>query len=139
MTVTTILALIAAAIGLALGVLGAVNPAGAGRIVRLEPEKDPSRPEGRSELRANYGGIFFTVHAFALWALWTGHPHAATVAFTVGLMWMGIGLMRWFSILMEGVATRYNILGACFELAMGVVLTAPIWTGGPLASAASAG
>lgn len=116
-------ALIAAAVGAALGARALLDPAWTTRLVRLAPVADP--PEGRAELRAIYGGLFTAGHVFAAAAV-LASPAGAWAAAAVGAGWLGAGVVRFAFLRADGAPTRYNALGALFELAMGAALCAPL-------------
>lgn len=130
-------ALIAALMGLGLGITALINPGWAGRLVRLQP--DPDRREGGAELRANYGGLFTGLHvapvlglAGVLFGPLAGFFHdaqaQAVVAFgclPLACGWFCLGLVRFVFARADGAVTRYNLLGAGFELGMGLALAAP--------------
>lgn len=100
---------------LVLGGLGLLRPEAVSRLVGLAP----AAPEGRSELRATYGGFFAALGAFALLA-------QDQVAFTaLGAAWLAAGLGRALSAWLDGVRTPRNYAAIAFEGAFGLLLLIP--------------
>lgn len=100
---------------LALGGLGLLRPASAARFTGLQA----TTPEGRSEFRATYGGLFAALGAFALLA-------QDQVVFTgLGAAWVATGLGRAASIWVDDARTPRNYAAAAFEGALGLLLLAP--------------
>lgn len=116
------LALVGCFIGAALGVAGLLNPGWASRLVRLSPT-DGSK-EGRSELRATFGGLFAFGHGGAALALVRDYPGAETGLLVLGLGWFGSGVGRTYSILRDGTGTRLNAFNVAFEIALAALLAA---------------
>lgn len=133
--IADVAATLAAGLGAALGLKALLDPDWAGRLVRLQP--DPARREGRAELRAMYGGGFLAVNGFAGAALWLAPSAGAWAAAAAGALWLGLGVVRLAFLRADAAATRYNIVGAAFELAMAAALFAPA-VGRPLACGAAA-
>jgi hypothetical protein len=103
---------------LALGGLGLLRPDAAARFTGLRA----AAVEGRSELRATYGGLFAALGAFALLA-------QDQVVFTgLGAAWVGAGLGRAASIWADRAGTPKNYAAVAFEGALGLLLLAPSWT-----------
>ncbi len=103
-----VLANMGALAGLGLGVMGLVRPAAALKLVGLA--LDPRRPEGISEVRATYGGLFIGLE---LAALLTGEP----MVFLAGAAaWGGAAAGRLISMLVDRAALRPNIGGTALEL-----------------------
>lgn len=94
------------------------------RLVRLAP--DPERQEGRTELRAIYGGMFGGLHLFVLGALIVGGPAALWASTAAAFGWLGAALVRTVVMGPEGGVTRYAIIGVGFEYVMAALLAAPL-------------
>ena len=95
-----------------MGVLGAVSPGRAARLVSIQPIGGL----GASEVRATYGGLFL---AMGLACLILQSPHAYLVA---GASWAGAGLMRFPSLLLDRGSFPKGLAGATLELAIGLLL-----------------
>jgi hypothetical protein len=106
------LATIGALLTIGLGVLGAVAPHRAARLVGIAPVGGV----GVSEIRATYGGLFIALGAACL-AL--GSPVAYTVA---GIAWLGAASMRLPSLLLDEGAFPKAIGGAAIEGLIGALL-----------------
>ncbi len=124
--------------GAGMGLYGLINPKWAANLVRLRD--DPEKPGGFAEFRSTYGGLFLAGHAVALWHLgalgWQVHRtaegpdvHTFAMAFgaltVCGALWIGTGLARMLSMLLDGTGTRFNQGSAIFELALGLAILAP--------------
>ena len=97
--------------GLGLGIMGLVRPLAALRLVGLT--LDPRRPEGISEVRATYGGLFIGLEAAALFS---GEP----LAYLVGAAaWGGAAAGRLISMAVDRTALRQNLGGTLVELVIG--------------------
>ncbi|MGD2133352.1 MAG: hypothetical protein PVI23_11205, partial [Maricaulaceae bacterium] len=64
-------------------------------------------------------------HVFALFTL-IARPEGEWAAAAVGAGWLGLGAVRFAFMRADGAQTRYNALGAAFELVMGLALAAPL-------------
>ncbi len=94
------------------------------KLVRLAP--DPDRREGRTELRAIYGGMFGGLHLFVLGALIVGGPPALWASTAAASGWLGAALVRTAVMFPEGGATRYAAAGVVFEYVIAALLGAPL-------------
>ena len=106
------LATIGALITICLGVLGAVAPNTAGRLVSIAPLGGL----GVSEVRATYGGLFIALGGACL-AM--DSPVAYSVA---GIAWLGAASMRLASLLLDKGAFPKALGGAAVEALPGVLL-----------------
>ncbi len=118
-----IFAVLACLVGGGMGVKALLDPAWTVGLVRLVP--DPDQHEGRSELRAIYGGLFTGGHGFALAAVLLA-PAGAWAAAAVAAGWLGAGAVRFAFMRADKGATTYNVLGGGFEVVMGAALIAPL-------------
>lgn len=123
-------------VGAGLGLAGLLNPRWAANLVRLRDT--PENPGGFAEFRGTYGGLFFGAHGIALilsgplaWdaaaagdptKLWAGFGAAAVCA----AMWIGTGLGRVLSIAADGTNTKFNQASVIFEIALGLIILAPV-------------
>lgn len=122
MPATTILALLACLIGGGMGLYGLFKPRWIAYITRLEA----TAPEGRSEFRASFAGLFFALHALAGLALIGDYPGAAVSAATVGAGWFGASVGRVLSFIFDGAFTRLNLFNVVMELTQAALLCAPV-------------
>jgi hypothetical protein len=120
-------ALVACVLGGGLGAYAMVNPAWVSKLVRLVPAE--GKAEGRSEFRATYGGLFLVPHAFVAWAVFTGQPGAALAAAAIGVAWLGSGLGRLLSFVLDKTATPVNWFNVFFEALLGALLLSPFLFG----------
>lgn len=102
-----------AVLSLGLGLYGLLVPMGALRLVGLA--LDPARPEGISEVRATYGGVFTGISAAALVL---GTPGAFAVLATG---WAGAGIARTASVLADRAPLRPNLPGIVVEFGIAVL------------------
>ena len=123
--------------GAGMGAYGLINPRWAAGLVRLRDA--PERPGGFAEFRATYGGLFLASHGVALTfvvrALIAGAPvpeggesvlwFAEVAGLTCGAMWIGTGMGRLLSILLDGTGTKFNQASVAFELGLGLAIAAP--------------
>ncbi|REJ85768.1 MAG: DUF4345 domain-containing protein [Acidobacteria bacterium] len=112
-----ILANLGAVATTALGALGLFAPTRAAAFTSLAPDG----PNGTSEIRATYGGLFA---ALGLWCLLAQSPTVFTVA---GVAWVGAAVGRGWSVLVDRNVDTKNLGGIVFELAIGLLLLAPRW------------
>lgn len=116
MEISHVLHLLGALVTLGMGVLGLLRPLAAARLIGLAPEGRL----GLSELRATYGGLFFTLGAFAL-------ATRDEVAFVlVGAAWLGAAAARCADALWVAGADRRIWRAALFEAAVALLLLAPV-------------
>jgi hypothetical protein len=121
---TEIVALIACVIGGGLGGYALVNPRWAAKLVRLAPAE--GKVEGRSEFRATYGGLFLLPHAFIVWAVFSDQPGAELAAAALGAAWLGSGVGRIVSIVLDKTGTGLNWFNVAFEAVLGLALLSPL-------------
>jgi len=101
-----------AAITLGLGVMGLVSPHRAATFVSIRPDG----LNGRSELRATYGGFFLALGLACL--LFQEHA----MFLLAGLAWMGAAGGRILSVLIDRNVDGKNIIGIFFEAFVGFLL-----------------
>jgi hypothetical protein len=106
------LSVFGAALCTVMGLLGAIAPYRAARLVSIQPVG----ALGVSEIRATYGGLFV---AMGLACLWAQSPSAYLAA---GVSWVGAGLMRFPSIFLDKGSFPKVLGGAALELAIGLLL-----------------
>lgn len=117
------------AFGAVLGVRGLLDPHWAARLVRLQE----SGPGGFSEFRATFGGLFLASQAAGLALLGAllsgaGEPArwAALGAIAVcGAMWLGTGIARIVSLVLDRADTPFHRVAVGLELVMGVAILLP--------------
>ena len=97
------LAYLGAALTIALGLLGLVNPLLTVRLFGL----DVVQPRGLSEARALFGALFLVMGASMLWAITRG-PRAAAYLRLPGILMASLAVGRLLSILIDGVLTPAN-------------------------------
>ena len=123
MDIFTLIALIACAIGGGMGLYGLFQPQWIAQITRLEA----TAPEGRSEFRASFSGLFFATHASAAVSLSFQLSMAEAVSATVGMAWLGAAFGRGLSFAFDDAITRLNLFNIGMELVMGLMLLGPLW------------
>ena len=97
-----IISCVALGAGAAMGLGALVSPRWASGVVRLVEDPDPARPGGYSEFRATFGGLFLMTHLAALLiALKLPAIYAAFAALPLALGWIGAGLGRLISLLVD--------------------------------------
>ena len=128
------LAYIAAAITLALGLLGLLNPALSVRMLGLEIVD----PRGFSQARATFGAMYLTMAAVIVWAVSTRGSHAAYLRVPALLMG-ALALGRLLSIIIDGVVTPLNLLFFLVEAASAAVVMLASFDRGPTYSPSPAG
>jgi len=125
MSLPDLLAVIAAIVGAAMGLLGLVNPEWSKGVVRLQPADD--KPGGYAEFRASFGGLFLFLHAAVLASAWAG-AGLVGASFAAALAWIGMAFGRVVALALDGgrgARTGYNVFGTGFELVLGALLLAP--------------
>ena len=125
------------AFGAALGFRGLIDPHWAARLVRLREDEQGG---GFAEFRATYGGVFFGLHAaalfFALKWMFGGEPVvgavAAGAAAAVAAGWMGAAFGRAMSMWRDGARTRFNMMSVGLEAFVAIVIGGPwvLWSFG---------
>ncbi|HYG26017.1 MAG TPA: DUF4345 family protein [Caulobacteraceae bacterium] len=126
MDLAFILAVIACAIGGALGGFALARPQDALTMVGLKT--DPEKAHSLSEARATYGGLFLLAHGGVAAALGYAPSVGATMALTLALAWTGAAIGRGWSMMKDGSDTPFNVRATIFEFLMGVTLALPFWT-----------
>lgn len=112
-----IVANLGACLTLGLGLLGLFAPANAAALTSLSPVG----PNGRSEMRATYGGLFAAMGVSCL------VTQAEGVFLTVGMAWIGASIGRLWSVVVDQNLSPKNLGGVAFECLIGLMLTAPAW------------
>jgi uncharacterized membrane protein YeaQ/YmgE (transglycosylase-associated protein family) len=120
---TDVVALIACVLGGGLGAYAMFNPSWASRLVRLVPAE--CKVEGQSEFRATYGGLFLLGHAFAGWALLADQPGSEMASAALAAGWVGSGIGRLISIVLDKAASPVNWFNVLFEALLGALLLTP--------------
>jgi hypothetical protein len=130
MSIALWFAVAASLAGFALGMKGFLDPKWAGRLVGLQAA--PEKPEGFSELRATYGGLFAGAHLASL-ALCLGAIFIpALVSYALGacavlaFAWIGTAKGRVWSLLLDPIPRTAFAWGSVgFEAALGLAFAAP--------------
>lgn len=130
MTIALWFAVSASLVGFALGLKGFFDPRWAGRLVGLQAA--PEKPEGFSELRATYGGLFAGAHLASL-ALFLGAVFIpALVSYALGacavlaLAWIGTATGRVWSLLFDAIPRTAFAWGSVgFEAVLGLAFAGP--------------
>ena len=107
-----------ACLTLGLGLLGLFAPTRAAALTSLSP----LGPNGRSEMRATYGGLFAAMGVSCLVTQVDG------VFLTVGVAWIGASIGRSWSVVVDRNFSPMNLAGVAFECLIGLLLTAPVWS-----------
>lgn len=103
-----------------MGLLGLLMPTRVAKFVGLTSVS----PEGQSEFRATYGGLFIVL---GILPLLNGSPLLFAFA---GLCWLGAAVGRVVSIVLDRARTTENALGVAFEAGFAALLL----VGAPFAS-----
>lgn len=126
-----LIAIIALGFCAALGLGALFAPKWAAGVVRLVADPDPDKPGGFSEFRATYGGLLLLIHLTVLIILLQeelGLQYKVFALFPVAMGWIGAGLGRLLSLLLDGKENRENGLIPVWiplELALGFAILAP--------------
>lgn len=126
-----LIAIMALAFCAALGLGSLFAPKWAAGVVRLVADPDPEKPGGFSEFRATYGGLLLLLHLSALILMLQeglGLPYKVIALFPIAMGWMGAGIGRLLSLLMDKTENRSNGLIPVWiplELALGLAILAP--------------
>ena len=130
MSLSWMLAGLAAAIGAIMGLMSLAMPRWGANVVRLAPH--PDMEGGWAEFRASYGGALVLAHGAVLLTLMmsaqAGAGAVMGASFAVGLYWLGMAIGRAISMVVDAdqnTRTRYNAAAIVFEAVMGVALCAP--------------
>ena len=113
----TIASYAAALFSLGLGLFGLIRPHGALNLIGLQTV--PGLAHSISEVRATYGGVFAGA---SLYPLLTGEPHAFL---TLAACWIGAGLCRLLSAVIDSAMTRFNLTSIAFEFGTGFLIALP--------------
>ncbi|MEM7458470.1 MAG: DUF4345 family protein [Pseudomonadota bacterium] len=117
----------------ALGLGSLFAPKWAAGVVRLTADPDPEKPGGFSEFRATYGGLLLLIHLSALMIVMQdalGLPYKVFAVFPIAMGWLGAGIGRFLSLLMDKTENRANGLIPVWipmELALGFAILAPVF------------
>lgn len=117
MTPRTQLGYLAAILTLALGLVGFLGPIWMSELLGFRAAQ--LEPRGLSEIRATYGAMFTVMGAVMLWAIPTrprGIPYLRFASF----LWLGAGVGRFLSMIIDGVVTPMNFAGLALEVVVGV-------------------
>ncbi|MGH0030798.1 MAG: DUF4345 family protein [Myxococcota bacterium] len=106
---------LSAAITAGLGGLGLFAPARAAAFASVAPVG----PNGTSDIRATYGGLFAALGLACLVA------QSPPIFLAAGLAWVGAAAGRVWSVLVDRNLDPKNLGGIGFELAIGLLLLAP--------------
>jgi Domain of unknown function (DUF4345) len=117
MTPRTQLGYLAAILTLALGLVGFLGPIWMSELLGFRAAQ--LEPRGLSEIRATYGAMFIVMGAVMLWAVPTRPRNAAYLRFA-SFLWLGAGLGRFLSMIIDGVVTPMNFAGLGIEVLIGV-------------------
>jgi hypothetical protein len=101
-----------------LGLLGLFAPAKVADFTSLSP----AGLNGKSEIRATYGGLFTAMGVSCL------ATQAEGVFLTVGVAWIGAAIGRSWSVVVDRNFSSKNLGGVAFECSIGLLLTAPVWS-----------
>ena len=129
---TDFIALLALGFCTALGVGALFAPKWAAGVVRLVADPDPDKPGGFSEFRATYGGLLFMLHFSTLMILLQADLKLTIklfALFPVGMAWLGAGLGRTMSLILDKKDNRSAGLIPIWiplEILLGLAIFAPI-------------
>ena len=128
MPVFTIISAVALTFCALLGLGALLAPKWAADVVRLVEAHE--KPGGFSEFRATYGGLLFFLHMTALVILLrVGGPIAMMAVLPVAAGWIGAGIGRTFSLLLDSRENRAPGLIPVWipmELALGLAIASPV-------------
>jgi hypothetical protein len=113
----TVTSYAAALFSLGLGLFGLIRPQGALNLIGLQTV--PGLAHSISEVRATYGGVFAGA---SLYPLLTGEPHAFL---TLAACWMGAGICRLLSTVIDNAMTRFNFTSIAFEFGTSFLIALP--------------
>ncbi|NQY98303.1 MAG: hypothetical protein HRT82_14215 [Henriciella sp.] len=126
-----LIAIVALGFCAALGLGSLFIPKWAAGVVRLVADPDPAKPGGFSEFRATYGGLLLLIHLSALIILLQPQlalTYKVFAIFPIAMGWIGAGLGRTLSLLLDGKENRENGLIPVWiplELGLGFAILAP--------------
>lgn len=128
-----LIAIIALGFCAALGAGALFAPKWAAGVVRLVADPDPDKPGGFSEFRATYGGLLLLIHLSVLIILLQDQlalTYKVFALFPVAMGWIGAGLGRLLSLLLDRQENRENGMIPVWiplELALGFAILAPVF------------
>ncbi len=108
---------VSAAVTTGLGALGLFAPDRAAAFTSMSPVG----PNGRSEIRATYGGLFAALGICLILS------QSGPMFFIAGVAWVGAAVGRGWSVLIDGNRLPKNLGAIGFELALGLLLLTPSW------------
>lgn len=117
----------------ALGFGALLAPKWAAGVVRLVADPDPGKPGGFSEFRATYGGLLLLIHLTVMIILLQAQldlTYKVFALFPVAMGWIGAGLGRLLSLMLDKQENRANGLIPVWipmELALGFAILAPVF------------
>ena len=117
MTPRTQLGYLAAILTLALGLVGFLGPIWIAELLGFRAAQ--LEPRGLSEIRATYGGLFIVMGAVMLWAI-AVRPRGIPYLRFASFLWLGAGVGRLLSMIIDGVITPMNFAGLGLEVVVGV-------------------
>ena len=113
------------AFGAGLGLKGILDPAWAGKLVRLQPEN--GQPEGFAEFRGTFGGMFLGLHAMALICLvfWKNDA-GVTACIILSAGWLMTALGRFVAYKKDpDCQHRHVLVSIWIEISAGVLIA--VW------------
>ncbi|MCR9269757.1 MAG: DUF4345 family protein [Henriciella sp.] len=128
-----IIAILALGFCAALGLGSMLVPSWAAGVVRLVEDPDPDKPGGFSEFRATYGGLLLLIHLSVLIIMLQDQldlTYKIFALFPVAMGWIGAGLGRTISLIMDKEKNRSNGLIPVWipmEFALGFAILAPVF------------
>ncbi len=117
MTPRTQLGYLAAILTLALGLVGFLGPLWMSELLGFRAAQ--LLPRGLSEIRATYGALFIVMGAVMLWAIST-RPRSTPYLRFASFLWLGAGVGRLLSMIIDGIVTPMNFAGLALEILIGV-------------------
>jgi Domain of unknown function (DUF4345) len=126
-----LIAILALGFCAALGLGALLVPSWAAGVVRLVADPSEDKPGGYSEFRATYGGLLLMIHLSVLVILLQGElalTYKIFALFPVAMGWIGAGLGRLLSLMLDKTENRQNGLIPVWipmELALGFAILAP--------------
>jgi len=117
----------------ALGLGSLFAPKWAAGVVRLVADPDPEKPGGFSEFRATYGGLLLLIHVSVLIIMLQGQldlTFKIFALFPVAMGWIGAGMGRLLSLLLDKEENRSNGLIPVWipmEFALGFAILLPVF------------
>jgi hypothetical protein len=117
MSPRTQLGYLAAILTLGLGLVGFLGPLWMSELLGFRAAQ--LEPRGLSEIRATYGAMFIVMGAMMLWAVPT-RPRSVPYLRFAAFLWLGAGVGRFLSIIIDGVITPMNFVGLAIELVIGI-------------------